>query len=299
MRIAAPDALATYERAMRLRGHSPVTIEENVAAARRFLAHAGRPPRRLRRRDVEAYLARLQGAGAARTTIARVLGVLRAFFRSLVAETFQQDPTRGLVVDPGEPGPRVVPSEAAVAKLLAAADVRPRSGVSPALALRDHALVELLYGLGLRSAEARAAMVGDLCLADGTLSVRPAKRGPPRALPLPPSALPHLVRYLDEGRPRLVKLGRDTGHLLVSKTGRPLHRTEVGVVVRKLARRAGVRCHPHALRRALATHLVGAGVNVRAVQVLLGHQNLDVTQRYLAVDRVGLRRTVDLLERGP
>ena len=68
-------------------------------------------------------------------------------------------------------------------------------------------------------------------------------------------------------------------------------------MVAKAAKRAGVRCHPHALRRALATHLVRAGVNVRAVQVLLGHASLEETQRYVAVDRAELHRTVALLER--
>jgi site-specific recombinase XerD len=298
VRVSAQTALAIYERSMRLRGHSPETIKENLATVKRFLAHADRPPRRLRRREVEGYLADLQRAEVAGSTMARALGVLRMFFRSLAeAGVIEQDPTVGMTTKESEPRPPVVPTEAGVAKLLGAADVVPRSGASSALALRDRALAELLYGLGLRSAEARAAQVGDLNLADGTLNVRPAKRGPPRVLPLPPAALPHLRRYLKQARPKLVRRRQDSGHLLVTKTGRPLTRSDVVKVVAKLALRASVRCYPHALRRALATHLVMAGVNVRAVQTWLGHGSLEVTQGYVVVGRAELRRAVDLLDR--
>lgn len=292
------EAVRLYERAMRGRGLSPETVAVNLRSVRRFLSTLERPVRRLRRRDVVVYLADLQRAEVAGATQARALMVVRMFCRALVeAQALPEDPTAGLFVDAGEALPGIVPTEAGVAKLLAAADLRPRSGASPAINLRDRALVELLYGLGLRSAEARAALVTDLNLADGSLAVRPAKRGPPRTLPLPRAALPHLARYLTEGRPILVRRGLDKGRLLVSKTGRPLrHCSDVGLIVAKLAARAGVRCHPHALRRGVATHLVEAGVNVRVVQVLLGHQSLEVTQRYVAVDRAGLRATVTLLE---
>jgi site-specific recombinase XerD len=296
--VRATQALQVYERAMRRRGLSPETVVVNLGAVRRFLAHVRRPPRRLRRQDVASYLADLQRAEVAPATQARVLAVLRRFAHALFeAGALARDPTERLVVDKGRPAQHAAPSVAAVARLLAAADQRPRSGASPALALRDRALLELLYGLGLRSSEARAALVVDLDLAEGSLLVRAAKRGHSRTLPLPRATLPHLRRYLEEGRPRLVR-GEDTGHLIVSKTGRPLrHARDVGLVVEKVARRVDLRLHPHALRRALATHLVLAGVNVRAVQVLLRHQSLAVTARYLAVDRAGLHRTVALLER--
>lgn len=138
--------------------------------------------------------------------------------------------------------------------------------------------------------------VDDLNLADGSLLVRAAKRGHARTLPLPRAALPHLQRYVEEARPLLVAGRVDTGHLIVSKTGRPLrHGSEVWEVVGKAARRAGVRCHPHALRRGVATHLAAAGLNLRAVQALLGHQGLEVTQRYVDVRRDELRLVVELL----
>ena len=293
------EAVRLYERAMRGRGFSPETVAVNLRTVRRFLTRLEVPLRRLRRQHVVAALAAMQRAELAGATQARALGVLRAFSLVLVeAGVLAADPTEGLTVDAGEPAPRVVPTVDTVARLLAASDVRPCSGASPALALRDRALLELLYGLGLRNSEARAARVDDLNLADGSLVVRAAKRGHARTLPLPRAALPHLRRYVEEARPLLVAGRVDTGHLIVSKTGRPLrHGSEVGEVVAKAARRAGVRCHPHALRRGVATHLVIAGANIRAVQILLGHQSLGVTQRYVDVRRDDLASVVERLGR--
>lgn len=301
-RLSQASALLIYQRAMQARGFSPETIAGNLADARRALAWVARPPRRLRRRHVLEYLAHLQRAGVSPATQVRRLLVLRKLAQALRSEgLLAQDPTQGLRVEKPVPGPRLFPSRAAVEALLRAAD-RPRRFARPAIQLRDRALLELLYGLGLRSREVRAAQVQDLDLVEGALHVRPAKRGPPRTLPLPRAALPHLRRYLEQGRPLLVRGRLDTGHLIVSKSGRPLTltggRSVVNAVVAKLARRAGARCHPHALRRGLATHLVENGVSVRAVQVLLGHASLQATQRYLGVDRDALRRTVELLERG-
>jgi len=293
------EAVRLYERAMRGRGFSPETVAVNLRTVRRFLTRLEVPLRRLRRQHVVAALAAMQRAELAGATQARALGVLRAFSLVLVeAGVLAADPTEGLTVDASEPAPHVVPTVDAVARLLAASDVRPCSGASPALALRDRALLELLYGLGLRNSEARAARVDDLNLADGSLVVRAAKRGHARTLPLPRAALPHLRRYVEEARPLLVAGRVDTGHLIVSKTGRPLrHGSEVGEVVAKAARRAGVRCHPHALRRGVATHLVIAGANIRAVQILLGHQSLGVTQRYVDVRRDDLASVVERLGR--
>jgi len=297
--VKQAEAVRLYERVMRGRGFSPETVAVNLRTVRRFLARLEVRLRRLRRQHVVAALAAMQRAGLAGATQARALGVLRAFSLVLVeAGVLAADPTEGLAVDAGQPAPRVVPTVDAVARLLAASDVRPRSGASPALALRDRALLELLYGLGLRNSEARAARVDDLNLADGSLLVRAAKRGHARTLPLPRAALPHLQRYVEEARPPLVAGRVDTGHLIVSKTGRPLrHGSDVGEVVAKAARRAGIRCHPHALRRGVATHLAAAGLNLRAVQTLLGHESLAVTQRYVSVPSDELHRTVRALER--
>lgn len=166
--------------------------------------------------------------------------------------------------------------------------------------LRDRALVELAYGLGIRASELCSALLVDLDQQDGVLLVRRAKRGQPKALPLPPAALPHLRAYLREARPALVRHGpggRDRGHLLLTAIGTPLTPKCVRDIVRRLAARAGLRAHPHAFRRAFATHLARNGASLLAVQEALGHVRLDTTAIYVDVERDDLRRAIAILER--
>lgn len=110
---------------------------------------------------------------------------------------------------------------------------------------------------------------------------------------------PHLEAYLREGRPALVRPGVDhRGGLFLSQYGRPLvDNSIVTTLVERAAQNAGVRAHPHALRRSVATHLVREGVPVPCVQELLGHVKLATTACYVAVDRDDLRRAVEVLDR--
>jgi site-specific recombinase XerD len=157
-------------------------------------------------------------------------------------------------------------------------------------------VIEVLFGIGLRNSELRAARVLDLQLATGTLIVRRAKRSnSSRALPIPKAAVAHLESYLRDGRSALVK-EVDTGYLFLSKTGKPLTERTVERIVSKAARRAGIKAFPHAIRRAMATGLVRSGVNARAVQEMLGHESLETTARYLSCDGEEMRRAVDVLE---
>ena len=225
---------------------------------------------------------------------------LRCFFSVLVArEILSMDPTSGLFVEVPESEPQLFLTEKEVGTLLARSLELPKRHVQPwsrAIALRNRATLELLYGVGLRAAEATSMRVTDLDLLGGAVLVRRVKRGKCGALPLPKAALAHLERYLREGRPALVN-GKDEGRLLVSRSGRPLGTETIRALVAGVARRAGIQAHPHAFRRAVATHLVRAQVPVRAVQELLGHRSLSTTAQYVSVDREDLRRTVAILER--
>ncbi len=166
-----------------------------------------------------------------------------------------------------------------------------------ALALRNRAVVELLYGLGIRAAEVHAAQVVDLDLTRGSMLVCRAKRGELRHLPIPAAAIPHLDRYLKEDRPHLARSGRDQGRPIVTEGGTPLIPNEVLRVVTKIAARADLRAHPHAFRRSVASHLVEQGASLVAVQKLLGHVSLDTTQRDVFVERAALHEAVSALER--
>lgn len=266
----------------------------------RFLRSTAKSPRKLSRSDVERFLAERAREDLASATRHADLVRLRILFRALRAlGQIDADPSQGLVVAPSRRRPVLALGEESITTLFQAAVLRledPRRRIR-ALALRDRACLELAYCLGLRASEVAAAKVTDLDLIQGELRVRSAKRGDTRTLPVPPRSLPWMQRWLREGRPVLLR-GPDRGQLLLDQFGKGLD-AEIGVrvIVRNVARRAGIVAHPHALRRAVATHLVRRGVPVPAVQALLGHRQLDTTAMYVEVDRVELRRAVQHLDR--
>jgi site-specific recombinase XerD len=153
------------------------------------------------------------------------------------------------------------------------------AGESP-LALRNRALLELLYSAGLRSAEAVALDLADVDFEREIVHVQ-GKGGKERVVPLGEEAAAHLARYLRDGRPDLAAGANDA--LFLSARGRRLDTS----TVRRLLR------HPHRLRHAFATHLLEGGADLRVIQELLGHASLSTTQVYSHVDARRLRRVYD------
>lgn len=298
-RLTHPRALALLRERRVARGYAASTIALEQRLLRALLRRLERPLTRVTAHDVRELLA--SRAHVSRNTLDRERSLLRDLFDVLVdAGLLPVNPAAALRPLKRAPTrPPLVLSREAVARLLAAAlDVpscRRSLAVRHALSVRNRAVLELLYGAGLRAAEVQAAQVVDLDLAQANLFVRRAKRGRPTFLPLPPSTMPHLERYLREGRPHLMR-GQDPGHLILTERGGPLVANEVLRVVKGVARRAGLRAHPHAFRRALATELARAGVPVGFVRELLGHVRLRTTQVYLAVDREELRAAVAVLD---
>ena len=157
------------------------------------------------------------------------------------------------------------------------------------LALRDQAILELFYACGLRASELADLSLEDLHLDLGVVRVL-GKGQKERIIPIGKPAIEALQRYLSELRPTLqaVKTSRTKAHanrLFVSRSGGPVTRIVLWQLVRRLARRAGIRAiHPHTLRHTFATHLLSGGADLRVVQELLGHANVVTTQIYTHVD---------------
>tara|TARA_R110002072_G_scaffold47902_3_gene131248 strand:- start:102 stop:1010 length:909 start_codon:yes stop_codon:yes gene_type:complete len=285
-------AIKRLERDHLRRGLSPVTTAARVRLARKFLSRVGKPVGKIETDDVRSYLAQRRAEGLAGTSLGLELSHLRAFFRAASS----QDPTKGLRVAAQEPRAPLLLSRRVVQDLLLAASTGPGR---PEIKLRDRACLELLYGTGVRVSEAAATKVPDLDLVEHSLRVRPAKLGPPRPLPIPEAAVEHIARYLAEGRPLLVARGGGAGDtLLLAREGRPVTSRGVTSIVDRVAKRAGLHVHAHALRRALATHLVEEGVTVEAVRQLLGHADLETTASYVAVKHEELHEAVSLLDLG-
>lgn len=161
--------------------------------------------------------------------------------------------------------------------LLDSPDVATPSG------LRDRALLELVYGAGLRISEAVGLRLDELSLDTAALVVT-GKRGKTRWAPLPTETTAWIERYLSDARPRLVR--RPMPELIVSDRGKALLRQTAYAICRRHARAAGIGddVGPHTLRHSFAVHLLRGGADLRAVQELLGHESIATTQVYTGLD---------------
>lgn len=218
------------------------------------------------------------------STVARKLACVKGFFRFLAAQgLLSQNPTAFIET------PRLwrrLPqtlSEAEVGSLL-------RAPAQDGLGIRDLALLELLYGAGLRVSEAASLDRGHLNLDVGFVRCF-GKGSKERLVPLGRFAQTALRRYLDEERPMLVRRHPGEQALLVNRRGSRLTRQRIWQVIRRYARLGNLskQFGPHALRHSFATHLLSRGADLRTVQELLGHANIVTTQRYTQVDRARLK----------
>jgi integrase/recombinase XerD len=253
-----------------------------VDAYRRDLAGyakwLGGPVSRTTTDDLERYLAELRAAGLSGSTVARRVAALRSFFRHQVLLGARTDNPAAELDLPRRQRrlPRTLSAGEAERLIEAAAGTTPR-------ALRDRALVELLYGAGLRVGEAVGLGKTDVDL-EARLVRAVGKGNKERVVPVGRAAVDALRRYLSRGRPFL-----DTRHrpeLFLNARGGALTRSGVFLILRRLAEKAGLepgRVHPHLLRHSFATHLLEGGADLRSVQEMLGHADLATTELYTHV----------------
>ncbi|MDX1691050.1 MAG: tyrosine recombinase XerC [Acidimicrobiia bacterium] len=232
------------------------------------------------RRTVRRWLAHLSTRGYARRSVARKASAVRSFYRDALRRGRVETNPADAVATPKRARrlPTAIPARA-LGDVLDGLD-----GDEPVV-LRDRALLEVLYGTGLRVSEAAALTVGDVAGAD-LVRVR-GKGGKDRMVPLAGAARAAVDRYLRAGRPQLA--GPSSGDALwLGVRGSPLGSRGMRRAVRY---RAGT--FPHALRHSFATHLLEGGADLRTVQELLGHVELGTTQIYTAVSRHHLKATYE------
>ncbi len=233
---------------------------------------------------VRRFLAHLATRGYARASVGRKVSAVRAFYTDAARrEVVPLNPVVG-VASPKRP--RRLPHVPSVAALGAGLDGL--DGVDP-VSRRDRALLEVLYGSGLRVAEAASLTVSDVQTRSGLRDLIrvSGKGGKDRAVPLSGPARAALERYLAGGRGDLARSGGGTA-LWLGVRGAPLGVRGIRRVVQ-----ARLATFPHALRHSFATHLLEGGADLRAVQELLGHRLLATTQVYTQVTRQHLRSTYD------
>ncbi|HEY1358993.1 MAG TPA: site-specific tyrosine recombinase XerD [Thermoleophilaceae bacterium] len=225
--------------------------------------------------DFLTHLAGGNGKAASPATIHRKAACLRSFYRHLRREGVRDsDPTASVSAPRrGRKLPQVL-TRGEIERLLS----QPKG--SEPTALRDRALLELMYACGLRASEAIGLDVSDVDLEDGVLRAR-GKGSKERVVPIGQSALAALRIYLQRGRPELVKSRPET-RLFVNFRGGQLTRQGLYKIVRRHAQGAGLedRMSPHTLRHTFATHLLAGGCDLRSVQEMLGHADVATTQLY-------------------
>jgi integrase/recombinase XerC len=315
--VTAREALAAFERFLRVeRNASDHTRRAYTGEVRRFLESEGADLARVRADDLRCHLASGHGR-LAPASLGRKLAALRTFFRFCVREgVIAADPSAGLPAPRARPGlPR--PLSVDDCELLAegspgeetgspgaqerspeSAGTRPggpRARRAALRSLRDRALVETLYGAGLRVGELVALDARDVDLQRGEARVW-GKGGKERVVPLPAAARAALDAYLRErSRPGLLAEPLFASLRAPGGAVRRLADRDVRRVLARRARLVGVadRVHPHRLRHSYATHLLDMGAGLREIQEVLGHASLSTTQRYTAVSAQRLLEAYD------
>ena len=240
---------------------------------------------------VSAFLVRLrEGDGdhqpLSSTSAARTLVAVRGFHKFAVADGLARNDPAAAVKPPAPAKrlPKALPFSDVEAILEAA------GAPGTPLALRDRALLEVLYGTGARISEAVGLDLDDLDPVDATVLLR-GKGAKERLVPIGSYALDAVDAYLTRARPGLVTAGKGTPALFLNSRGGRLSRQSAWAVLAKAADRAGVTAavSPHTLRHSFATHLLDGGADVRVVQELLGHASVTTTQVYTLVTVDNLR----------
>jgi integrase/recombinase XerD len=289
---------ASPEAALRLfleylaveKGLSANTVQSYSRDIRKLAASlkAGKVP--LERVSEETLVRFIHGesqSGLSARSLARLISALRSFFRFLVLSgLIKKDPT-SLLTTPSTW--LALPKFLTVAEteaLLQAPDAKKPHG------LRDRAMLEVLYGSGLRVSELASLKLAEINLDDGFLVCR-GKGGKERIVPLGRSACEAIKSYLATARPLDDADSRE--ELFLSRRGRPFTRQGLWKLLRQHAAKAGLseKISPHVLRHTFATHLLERGADLRSVQLMLGHSQITTTQIYTHVTRERLRRVYD------
>jgi integrase/recombinase XerC len=292
----AGDPVAAFLSHLRTeRNCSPATVRAYAADLGQFARFcAGAPegpvppldPDRIDLRAVRGFLAELGEHGQKTSSLGRKLATLRSFFRFLNREgLLQGNPARPI------PSPAKPKSLPAVLTVDEAARLLETPGGAPRSPLRDRALLELLYSSGLRVSELTGLDLADLDLEEGSVRVR-GKGRKERIVPVGRKAIEAVEAYLARER----RGGRAAGALFLNVrdggrlTSRSIHRL---LGARSARQGWSKRISPHALRHSFATHLLGGGADLRAIQEMLGHRSLSTTQRYTRLDLEHLTRVYE------
>lgn len=287
----AANVMRDYRRYLRLeRNYSANTIEaylHDLEWLQRYMAVNGLEPADVRLEDLDRFAATLHEHGIGARSLSRILSGVKAFFRFLLLEGYvDSDPTE-LLPAPRQPGhlPEVLTTDE-VDRLEASIDLSKPEGQ------RNKAIIEVLFSCGLRVSELVGLRLSDLYLADRFIRVT-GKGQKQRLVPISDAAI-HELRLWFLDRVHLdVKPGEED-YVFLNRRGRHLSRTMILIMVKRQAAEAGIQktISPHTLRHSFATALLKGGADLRAIQEMLGHEDIGTTEIYTHLDTSDLRDAI-------
>lgn len=289
--------LRRYVQYLRLeRSYTPNTLDAYLKDLQKLLNYysdEGIDFRQVTLKQLDGFAKALQELGVGPRSVARILSGVRSFYRFLTIEKeVETDPTE-LLESPklGKHLPEVL-SLPEIDAIEAAIDLSKPEGV------RDLAIVEVLFSCGLRISELCSLKLSELYLEEGYIRVH-GKGRKERLVPIGDSAIDRLRQWFAVRQGCKVKPGEEDFVFVSLRRGKRLSRISLFVYIKEYAAKAGIRKNisPHTFRHSFATQLLEGGANLRAIQAMLGHEDIGTTEIYMHVDKTHLRR--EILEHHP
>ena len=280
-----------YRTWLRLeKGLSPHTIEaylDDLHKLFQFVMHEGLHILQIRYSDLQQFLAQLRDIGISPRSQARIISGIKSFYRFLLLEDFvRSDPTE-LLESPkiGMKLPEVL-SVDEINRILDSVDLSAPTGQ------RNRTMLEVLYSCGLRVSELVNLKYPDIYVEDEFIRVE-GKGRKQRLVPISQAAIREIRNYLDDRRNITVQKGSED-ILFLNQRGVKLTRVMVFYIIKAHAELAGIKktISPHTFRHSFATHLLEGGANLRAIQLMLGHEKITTTELYTHIDREYLRKEI-------
>jgi integrase/recombinase XerD len=270
------------------KGASPNTVDGYSRDLNRYAAFVSdlgiQDIRKIGSEELISYLARLKGGGLSANSVNRALAALRGFYKYLLRMK-KVDSTPVAHIELAKVWIHLpdVLSREEMNRMLA------QPGSATPAALRDAAMLELMYATGIRVSELIGLTVNSINWQVGYL-VAMGKGGKERIVPVGKTAYDQVRRYVDGARPLLLK-GRENDRLFLNRSGKGFSRQGFWKIVKKYAAKVNLakKVHPHSFRHSFASHLLEGGADLRSVQIMLGHADISTTQIYTHVTRERLK----------
>ena len=276
-------AYLTLEKGMSR--NTAVAYSDDVDKLTHYLADAGVGIEHATTDDLEGFVCTLQDVGIQPRSQARIISGVKSFYKFLRMEHYMDtDPTELLLT------PKIgrhLPEVLTIAEIDAMIDA---IDMSKAEGQRNRAIIETLYGCGLRVSELIGLKLSQLYLDEHYVVIQ-GKGNKQRVVPISPVAIEQINLYLEQTRSHQVAQRGSEDILFLNRRGAMLTRQMIFHIVKQLCELAGVRkvISPHTLRHSFATHLLEGGANLRAIQQMLGHESITTTEIYVHIDRTRLR----------